>query len=42
MTETYLHMLEGKQKDYFHFSNFLLVGLGNNEKALPSSAAFKH
>lgn len=40
--ETHFSMLEGKPRDYFHFSPFLLVGLGSNEKTPLSGAAFKH
>lgn len=42
MKETHFCMLEGKQRDYIHFSYFLLVGLGNNEKTPLSCAALKH
>lgn len=41
MKETHFCMLEGKQRDEFHFSYFLLVELGNNKKTLRSGAAFK-
>lgn len=42
MKEIHFCMLEGKMRDYIHFSHFLLVGLGNNEKTLLSGALFKH